>query len=180
MRGAPWAMLCAALAGACGEEGAVRVEAHDARVATPLIGHGAWQLVPAHEDPLASHRPAQTSCPQGAYREEAGALEVQTGYCNYLALAQPLPVDIAKGDALRIVVVHDRLVSEPAQGHIALLLAGEVVWERSVEIPCEAASYDETFRAPGAVSRDEKLGLHLHNHGYNTWSLLAVERLSRL
>lgn len=149
----------------------------DAALATELIDHAAWRAVPAADDPLASHRPAETVCPEGASVVEHGALEVQTGYCNYLALAQVLPVPIEAGDMLRVVLWHDRLVADPAVGHVAILLGGEVAWERSVTIPSEASVYDELFAPPRTFEAGEAVGLHLHNHGYNSWSLLSLEKL---
>jgi hypothetical protein len=170
-------LLCAALAlaAACGEPS--EASSDDAGAAGALLNHAAWQAVSAEEDAFAAHRPALVYCPNGTYFEEDGALEVQTGYCNYFALAQPLPDGIAAGDTLHVVLWHERLVAEPAQGHAAILLGNEVAWERVFRIPSDPAVYDETFVAIRAYAKGEALGFHLHNHGYNTWALLTLEKI---
>ena len=167
-----------ALASACGEA-RHRREAAASGDPVALLDQEAWSQVAAPDDALASHRPPTVECPEGAYGDEDGALEVQTGYCNYLALAQPLPTALAQGQALHVVLLHDRLVfDEPAEAHVAILLGDQVIWEKSLSIPAEPASYDETFTLERAAQQGDILMLHLHNHGYNTWKLLTLETAS--
>ncbi|MDH4041243.1 MAG: hypothetical protein OEV88_11370, partial [Gammaproteobacteria bacterium] len=107
---------------------------------------------------------------------EDGALEVETGYCNYLSLVQPSQAALKAGDTLHLVLWHGDLVFEqPATAHVAVTVAGKTVWETQVAIPAEANIYD--LRVP--VNFDAPAGsaveYHLHNHGYNTWTLLQLE-----
>ncbi len=173
------ALLVLALAACGGSDAPLRANASDAGSAASLIDNGQWEPVSAEADPLAQHRPSEVVCPQGAYLEEDGALEVQTGYCNYLAVAQPVLDALRAGDVLRIVLWHDRLVADPAEAHAALWLGDEVTWEREVAIPSDAAVYDEEIVVERDVPRGTRVGFHLHNHGYNAWSLVSIERHAR-
>jgi hypothetical protein len=176
MRGGRAVCFVLLLAAACGGEVSKGEEPDERAVA--LLDAAAFAPVSADEDPLAAHRPVRVTCPEGAYLEEDGALELQTGYCNYAALAQPLLADVQPGERVHLVLLHDRLVfEEAAQAHVALLLAGRVIWERSVAIPSEAAVYDETIELSVGAEAGEPVMLHRHNHGYNAWKLLTVERL---
>ena len=59
----------------------------------------------------------------------------------------------------------------------ALLLGRDVIWEANVAIPSEPAVFDETFDVPRSAQAGESLMLHLHNHGYNSWKWLVLERV---
>jgi len=85
-------------------------------------------------------------------------------------------VSVATGDTLHLVLWHaDLAFEEPARAHVAVSLAGKTVWEGGVDIPGEATIYD--LRIPLAF--DAPVGsaveFHLHNHGYNSWTLLELE-----
>ena len=83
---------------------------------------------------------------------------------------------VARGQALHVVLLHDLLVfDEPAEAHVALLIGGDVVWEKKVPIPADPGVFDETFTLDRAAEEGEPVMLHLHNHGYNSWKLLTVE-----
>lgn len=132
--------------------------------------------VPASDDPLAEHRPPWAECPVAAWGPEGGGFEIQTGVCAYGAFAQPLGVDLSRGDALRVSIWHDLLdAPEPATGHVAVLLGREVVWEAEVAIPAASAALEATIELEEDVDADERLGIHLHNHGFNSWRVVAVD-----
>lgn len=142
----------------------------------PLIDAAAWQPVSAAQDSLASHRPADFNCPDNAWYEENGALEAETGYCNYLSLAQPSKASINKGDNIHLVLWHAQLrFDEPAEAHVAISVGGTVVWEDFIEIPNKGGIYDITVPSTVAAAAGESVEYHLHNHGYNTWTLLTLE-----
>ena len=127
-------------------------------------------------DPLPSHRPPEIICPQAAWYVEGGGLEIETGYCNYINLYQPALAAVAVGDSLHLVLWHDRLVADaPATGHVAVWAAGQLLWEREVAIPAQAAIFDVTWPALVPVPKNAPIVLHLHNHGYNTWKVATLE-----
>ena len=143
-----------------------------------LVNHQDWVPVAAADDPLAAHQPGVVDCPVSAWGLENGALEVETGVCNYLSLAQPSLVGVAKGDSLRLVLWHQQLrYEEPARAHVALALAGEVLWQETVAIPNDGGFYDVELTAPADIPEGSTVNFHLHNHGYNSWTLLAVEHM---
>jgi len=141
----------------------------------PLIELDAFEIVAASEDPLANHRPAELNCPVAAWGLEDDSLEVQTGACNYLALGQDTLVAIAPGEELELDLWHNDLdAQEPALAHFAVLLDDRVVGEYEVEIPSAAAFTQLSWVAEQEVPAGTRLGLHLHNHGFNSWTVVRV------
>ena len=131
-------------------------------------------------DVLPYERPDPVDCPLATWGPEWGRLEIQTGACNYLFLRQPSLAPIDRGDALEVVVFHDALdAAEPAQGHVALLIEDEVVWEQTVDIPAEAEVLQEQIPIDESWPEGAAIGLHLHNHGYNAWTLAELTVIPR-
>jgi hypothetical protein len=147
----------------------------------PLIDHAAWEATPAEEDPLVDHRPPTVDCGIAGWYVENDELEIDTNFCNYAALRQSSLRAIDACSLLRIEFYHfDLLAPEPAQAHAALLIDGQVVWEKHIDIPgggkaFKAAVYEEEFTSPLAAPAGAEVMLHLHNHGQNTWTLLSLE-----
>lgn len=134
------------------------------------------ELRPAESDPLNSHRPESVDCPAAAWGEEFGSFEVQTGVCNYGAFVQPLPQPIQAGDLVEITVWHDFLdAAEPATGHVAVWLGDQVIWEEEVAIPAQSSTLSASVAIDFEPAADAKLGLHLHNHGFNSWRFVSVD-----
>lgn len=143
-----------------------------------LVNHSDWTPAVEADDPIAGHRPAAVDCPVSAWGLENGALEVETGVCNYLSLQQPSLEGVAKGERIRLVLWHQQLRNEaPARAHVALALAGQVLWQETVAIPSDGGFYEVELAAPQDIPAGSPVNFHLHNHGYNSWTLLAVERL---
>ncbi len=141
----------------------------------PLVEGEAWRSADAQDDPLGHERPPQVACPSAAWGPELGGLEIETGACNYFFAVQPSLAAIEAGDAIDVVVFHDRLdAAEPAEGHLAILLDDVVVWEEHVEIPAQANVLEARVVAERAWPAGTPVGLHLHNHGYNAWTVLEV------
>jgi hypothetical protein len=147
---------------------------------TPLLAPTSLTLLDAATDPLADHRPPDDACPPAAWRPEAGGFEVQTGACRYAAFEQPLPVQPAGGDQLRVLLWHDVLnAPTPAKGHVAVLLGGRVAWEVELDIPAASASMEAVVAIPEGLPDGARLGLHLHNHGNNSWRFYAIDLLRK-
>lgn len=138
-----------------------------------------WQpLDDPAADPLAAHRPELLVCPSGGWGEEFGALEVRTAQCNYLSVEQPLAAKLAVGDTLRLTVWWQNLIAlEPATGHLALLIDGELLWELEVAIPGASDARTFEFPSPVAAEAGATVNFHLHNHGQNTWTLAELARV---
>lgn len=159
-------------------------EADDAEPATevslPLVSGEAWAAAGAEDDPLAAERPALVDCPTAAWGFEAGGLEIQTGACNYFFVTQPSLAAIEEGDAIDVVVFHQYLdAAEPAQGHVAILVGDTVVWEAYAKIPADANVLEARVVAEQAWPAGTPVGVHLHNHGYNAWTVLEVSLVPR-
>jgi hypothetical protein len=167
------------LSGCPGDDGECQAPSEPEFV--PLIDHMAWEFTPAEEDPLIDHRPATVDCGIAGWYIEGDELEIDTNFCNYAALRQASLRAIESCSTLRIEFYHfDLLAPEPAQAHAALLIDGQIVWEKLIDIPggsmiYKAAVYEEEFAAPFAAPAGSEVMLHLHNHGQNTWTLLSIE-----
>ncbi len=135
-----------------------------------------WVALAGDEDPLADHRPAEVDCPPGAWQIEHEALEIQTGVCNYLALAQPSLVELEPGDRVVVDLWHELLdAPEPALGHVALFVGDELVDEAEVAIPSPAAVIQLEGSLAQAHSAGTPVIVHLHNHGFNAWSFVTID-----
>lgn len=140
----------------------------------------AWRVIDAQEDPLAGHRPAVVDCPVGAWAPELDQLEVQTGVCNYLALAQSSLVDLDVGDRVFVDLWHNVLdAATPATGHVAIVIDMVMVGEAVVEIPAQAEVLRFEWTVEHPVPAGTPVHLHLHNHGYNSWTFVAIEALTQ-
>lgn len=143
----------------------------------PLVRNDAWQPDVAEDDPLVEHRPAHVECEHGWY-PESGGIEIDTGACSYLSLQQPLLAPLEPGDPVHLQLWWQSLASvDPAEGHLAILVDGELLWEELVPIPGPAATRNLDFPSPLGAPAGATLTLHLHNHGYNTWHFHELSAL---
>ncbi|TNE91683.1 MAG: hypothetical protein EP330_04315 [Deltaproteobacteria bacterium] len=143
--------------------------------AEPLVDATLWR--PTSDEPL-DHRPERDDCPPAAWGAEDGAFEVQTGVCAYGAFAQPALIDVSERQALDVLLWHDDLdAPEPASAHVALWAGDAVLWEAMIAIPSAAESTALTVELDEPIAAGDPVGLHLHNHGYNSWSLARIDVL---
>jgi hypothetical protein len=146
-----------------------------------LLDHSGFEAVGAAEDLWAEHRPADVDCPELAWGEESAGgvpvVEVDTNECHYLTARASLPENVLRGEPLRLRVWHfDLFYSEQAEGHMALAIDGDVLFDYAIDIPGDAAMIDETVDAPRTYPAGAELQWHLHNHGANTWNLVDLLR----
>ena len=141
-----------------------------------MVDVDAWKQQSGSQDTLSGHRSAGAECPTNSWYNEDGALEVETGYCNYLSVSQPSLAAVNAGDSLHIVLWHGDLAFEdPAVAHVAVTVDGNIVWQDTVDIPAEAEIYDLRIPVEFDAPVGSKVEYHLHNHGFNTWTLLALD-----
>ena len=141
-----------------------------------LIDHARWvQIEATEEDPLAAHRPSSIVCGVAGWYEENETIEIDTNFCNYLALRQDSLAAITEGAKVRLGFYHFDLVApEPALAHVAVLVDQQLLWEQEIEIPGAAMVYALEFEAPFSAPAGAELVFHLHNHGQNTWALQTI------
>lgn len=143
----------------------------------PLVDHWSWAPVAQEEDPMPEHRPDEVDCPVSAWGWENGALEVQTGLCTYAVLGQPPQVPLRRRDRIVGDIWHEDLdAAEPATGHVALLLGDTVLWEATAAIPGPAATWSFDVPIPRDADLDAPIIVHLHNHGWNSWTIGTLLR----
>lgn len=149
-------------------------------VPVPIVDGSAWVQMDASDDPLPTHSEGLTACSPEGWGPELGGLEVETGVCAYASLEQPLLIDLQTGDAIEIAWWHQTLNAEtPTEGHIALLIGEQILWERTIAIPGDARSYNDSATMPLDAPAGTAIRLHLHNHGANSWNLNKVTALIR-
>ncbi len=142
-----------------------------------LTDPDAWAALGADADPFASHRPAEIACPEQSWGSEGLTFEVDTTFCDYLSVAQPLLLPVKPDDTVQIVVGHFPLIAlEPSEAHAAVVIDGEVAWEVTVPIPSDTQIYEGSW-SPGAdIAAGAAVVFHLHNHGSNNWFLATLRR----
>lgn len=146
-------------------------------VIAPLV---ALSALSEEADRLAAHRPASVDCNNltGWYVED-GRLEANTAECNYLALVEPAARDAHAGEVLKTQLSHfDLTAAEAAEAHIALLVESDIIWEHTVPIPADAHILEISIPLERDIREGDLIGIHLHNHGQNSWNLspLFLER----
>lgn len=156
--------------GAC----TVPPESGEASLPVTIAVPEAWAPGDPAGDPL-DGRPAD--CPPSTWGAEDGRLEVQTGACAQAWLTQPLLEDLAPGDVITVASWHQGLdAAEPGEGHLAVVVDGVRWWEVWAPIPSEPEVFEAELRVEVAVPAGAEVGVHLHNHGYNSWSVGELVR----
>lgn len=141
-----------------------------------LIDAEAWTLLAPSEDPWSDVADAEKCSPLG-YGVEGTYFEIDTEQCPYGTFGQPALHGVAEGDEMTLVYWHLDLWSdkEGAQGHVAISIGGEVFVDDLIDIPAEAEVHPIETVAPRDIEAGELITFHLHNHGYNNWSIGVVE-----
>jgi hypothetical protein len=145
-----------------------------------------WQPLDTASDPYAARLVDGAGCDYTSFLVEGAdppVLEVLTLICDFLTLSQPSLVDLAEGDALRIVVSHGPLAapdSSPAEGFVAVRVGDTEIWTTTVPLP---STQSQSFQAEWIADRDypaaTPIAFHVDNHGTNSWRLLEITRLAR-
>ncbi len=100
--------------------------------------------------------------------------DVETSFCGYLTVAQPLLVAVPKGAVVQVDIVHE-IITDADDGFFTLAVAmgdpAEFVWEKKIPAPAVEAEIQETWIAARDYEAGEPVYWHLSNHGDNVWSL---------
>ena len=127
-------------------------------------------------NPFAEYLDAEETCNPLGVTEEAGVLEVQTDVCSHATLWQPALASSANGDELDILAYHSALYTDPPdEGYMAVMVAGETVWERWIDIPGEADVYPVVLESFPKIKKGDAIFFHVHNHGANSWKLAHIK-----
>jgi len=138
----------------------------------------AWQLIEdPQDDPFSDHRPDGVECSELGYHVEGAGFEVETDDCPYGTFQQPLLQALPVGTPIKAVLWHlDLWAAKPAEGHVALTSEhGLVLYEDTVAIPGASAVYPIELTLEEALEEGSLLYFHIHNHGFNSWSLGETE-----
>jgi hypothetical protein len=144
-----------------------------------LAAPDGWIVATDDDDPLPEHRPEPVVCSPHPWHVVGEGIEADTTECNYVSLTTPLTHDIEAGQPIAVDVWWSTLASvEPATGHLALFVGGQRLWETEVQIPGPADVRQFEFASPFSATAGEDVVFHLHNHGFNTWTLARFATLA--
>lgn len=147
-------------------------------VTLPLVQADAWaRLTNEDLDVFAGERPDDAVCDDEGYFVDPikQVLEIETELCDYLTAHQPTLEPIEVGDTVEVWGYHDLLLSdEPAEGYFGLAIDGQVLWEYRVDIPSGPMVIGEEFVSDRDFSSGSDIQVHIHNHGPNTWEVVAL------
>ena len=154
----------------CGAVGATEVS---------LIDHKTWTVVPLKDDPFAADLSAEVTCGAGAYKVEGGALEFDTGICNFITLTQKTTHAAKSCDELRVVFWHLPLYAgkKGAPAYAALKVGDMMLLDERIDIGPDGViekSFQPRFRLQRSIAAGTDVYVHVNNHGLNTWTLLSV------
>ena len=175
-------LTCTTLVAACEDEPDPEPPAP---VRIPLARVDAWTYVDdVAADVFGAERPDGIECDtvEGLGLENVGvdpAFEVKTGLCNYATVQQSSLGAVTAGDTIGVRAWHWELVNdEVAQGHMAIAIDGDVVWERWIDIPAAGALLEEEFVADRDYPEGVDVQFHVHNHGINSYDFLGLQATS--
>ncbi|NQX87474.1 MAG: hypothetical protein HRT77_02310 [Halioglobus sp.] len=145
----------------------------------PLIEALAWDVQPKNRDAFIDRRPDDVDCPRGTgWLVEESELEVRTEYCNYLSLSQQSLLSLPAATQLELVLSHSALnFNAPANAHIAISIAGSIIWETTIAIPSGNNILKETLNLPIAIQAGDPIEFHLQNHGDNAYTFHSLDAL---
>jgi hypothetical protein len=143
-----------------------------------LVRADAWvRVTDPSVDAFAGLRPAAAVCADTGYYLDplTMSFEVDTGLCDYLTVTQPTLTALAAGDTVAVELYHGQLAAPtPSQGYAGLALGGSIVWSIEVPIPGEAGTVTGRFTVEEALPAGAMVQMHIHNHGANSWDIVAV------
>ncbi len=64
---------------------------------------------------------------------------------------------------------------EPAMAHVAVWICSIIVWDAEVRVPGPSNSLEVTVPIEQVPEPGARLGMRLHNHGFNSWRFVSVE-----
>jgi hypothetical protein len=117
-------------------------------------------------------------CGAQSWQSEGEAVEVNTTECNYLTLSQPTSVAIKKGESVALSAWWQTLASDgPALGHIAVHIGDLALLDQEIQLPAEADARDLQIAVDDDIPAGTPIYFHVHNHGFNSWTLGSLTLL---
>lgn len=114
------------------------------------------------------------ACGAGGVLVEGSRVEVRTAYCDPADLALVVDEALPAGTMVDLTLSHDALVADGGEAHLAVTLGDEVVWEERKPLPAPAAFLSPRVPLVHDHKPGERLVVHVHNHGSNTYALHAL------
>ncbi len=162
-------LLIALLGAACSDDLAPRTGR------TSLVVYDKWKVVARADDPWAAGLTADVTCTAAAIDTSRQALEIDTDYCPWVTVRQPLQTEIRLGETVRFIFLHSYLFSDPPARAVAeLRIGGERYWHMDVAMPRHEAVHKPTWKAAREVAAGTPVEFHVHNHGDNSYGFIDL------
>lgn len=146
-----------------------------------LVDNSAWVETLPQNDPFRTAGNALDDvCPPEDYSAELtpeGVLfEINTTFCAWLTVTQPILQAIPMGAEVTLVVRHAEIVTGDSAYTLAVAIGddAESVWSETVDAIADANEFRFTFAAQRTYQAGEAVYFHLRNHGVNTWNFVAL------
>ncbi|NUN15142.1 MAG: hypothetical protein HUU55_16055 [Myxococcales bacterium] len=144
----------------------------------PLVDPFLWVTVDTAEDPWFTDQITPGAiCDEESYGGEITPfgpwLDVDTSFCSYITLTQPLLVPIPKGAQVTARVKHDGIDLGDGEYQVTLVVGPEmeVIAHWTQAVPSEPAVLLQLWPATRDFAAGEPMTYHIQNHGANRWSL---------
>ncbi|QQR91246.1 MAG: hypothetical protein IPJ88_05820 [Myxococcales bacterium] len=142
----------------------------------PIIDLASAQVLDPEDDPFLQDQPDSFDCQRPLPILEADALEFNTANCDYYLVRFPLLKALRVNQSVSILFWYSDLrASEATTGHVAIVINGQLLWEKSPPIPSSSRIFQEKVPLTFNAELGEDLIIHLHNHGENSWKLGSLE-----
>ena len=143
-----------------------------------LIHADAWALAEPGADTFAALRPSTSTCDvERGLAQESDGYEINTAWCNYATISQPILAPVVAGDTVDIRGWHFDLTGAEATAYVGVALDGEILWTEDIPIPSDSGVIRGSFEVPRDVELGAPIQFHVHNHGSNTWKIISLVRL---
>lgn len=149
-----------------------------------LIDNAKWAEVVLDSDPFHTDGAAAPEvCPPEDIKSELtpeGVLfEVNTTFCAWLTVTQPLLADVPAGAQVNLVVRHAEIIDGETDYQLAVAMGAgaNTVWSETVALFDRADEFQYSFTADRAYQAGDPVFFHLENHGVNTWNFVSMTAL---
>jgi len=147
-----------------------------------LVNNAMWAEVLLDADPWhTANDPTPDICPTEDITAEVTpdgtVLEIETTFCAWATLKQPLLFDVPAGAEVTLVIRHDEIIDGETDYLLAVAWGPEAteIWSETVEVFAQFNEFTFTFTAEAAREAGDDVFFHLENHGVNTWNFVSLE-----
>jgi hypothetical protein len=148
-----------------------------------LVDMFAFQKTPPESDPwyadgaYAEEWRCEPRYTKAETTEHGDQYDIETSFCGYVTIGQPLAHAVPAGAEISIEVLH-YAIKEGDDGQYLLAVGMgdpvDIVWSKTIGVPTEQALHQESWVASRDYEIGEPIYWHISNHGDNNWALIEL------